>query len=164
MRFKIASAIALSVAVSVPQVASAKMPACSPRSVVSDKAINMAKYSGSLVYVDFWASWCGPCRKSFAFMNKLRGRYSSSQLKILAISVDEDRADAAAFLRKTPISVDVAIDNKGRCPKAYGVRAMPSSYIVAPNGEVIYEHVGFRSKDVAELDAKIAAAVRKYGK
>ena len=139
-------------------------PTCAPRLLASNKVVDLSAYRGELVYVDFWASWCGPCKQSFKFMNELRAKYPTAKLRIVAISVDEDRSDALAFAKRNPLKAILALDTTGSCPKAYGVKAMPSSYIVAPNGEVIYSHKGFRSADRGKLFARLDAAIRKYSR
>ena len=84
---------------------------------------------GKVVLVDFWASWCGPCRQSFPWMNRMQQRYGAAGLQIVAVNVDQDRAEAEAFLRKLPAAFTVAFDGGGDTPKRWGVRAMPTSVL-----------------------------------
>jgi len=113
-------------------------------------------YHGQYLYVDFWASWCGPCRQSFPWMNDMQSRYESHGLKILAINLDEKRDDAIRFLDEVTAEVDIAFDALGLTAQAFSVQGMPSSYLINPAGEIVYRHIGFRKRDMQELEAQIA--------
>lgn len=116
---------------------------------------------GKLVLVDFWASWCAPCRLSFPFLNELQAKYGAQGLVVVGVNVDAKRPDADRFLSQVPARFTIAFDDKGATPSAYAVKAMPSSYLVAPDGKVIYVHRGFREEDKAEVEAKVRAALPK---
>jgi cytochrome c biogenesis protein CcmG, thiol:disulfide interchange protein DsbE len=122
-------------------------------------SIKLSDYQGKVLYLDFWASWCVPCRQSFPWMNEMLAKYESNGLRILGINVDRKAADAAKFLDRVPAKFDIAFDPQGSLPKAYGVKAMPSSYLIAPNGQVIEVHRGFAEEDRAELERKIRLAL-----
>ncbi|OWQ44151.1 hypothetical protein CDL60_25675 [Roseateles noduli] len=114
-----------------------------------------------VTYVDFWASWCGPCRQSFPWMNRMQAKYGPQGLRIVAVNLDASRADAMAFLKEVPASVSLGFDPKGDSAKRVGVRAMPSSVLLGPDGRVLLQHSGFREEDEADLEARIAAALKK---
>ena len=107
---------------------------------------------GRVVYVDFWASWCGPCRRSFPWMNDLQRKYAARGLTIVAINVDRRRADAERFLQQTPAAFTVLYDEAGTSPAAFAVKGMPSSYLIDSGGRVVEVENGFRDerKDVLE--------------
>ncbi len=109
-----------------------------------------------IVLVDFWASWCVPCRQSFAWMNSMHERYGSKGLAIVAIDLDKERKAADAFLATHPASFRIAFDPQGKTAEAFGVAAMPSSFLVAPDGSILLRHQGFDPKKTAYLEAKIA--------
>lgn len=113
-------------------------------------------YRGQYLYVDFWASWCGPCRQSFPWMNKIQDKYNANGLKIIAINLDENRSDAERFLDDVKADIDIAFDNEGITAEAFDVRGMPSSYLINPDGEIVFSHIGFRQRDTALLEAEIA--------
>ena len=113
-----------------------------------------------LTYVDFWASWCGPCRQSFPWMNRMQEKYGAQGLRIVAVNLDANRNDALNFLKEVPAKVSLAFDGKGDSARRVGVRAMPSSVLLGPDGRVLAQHAGFRAEDEAELEARIAAALK----
>src|SRR5438552_16018809 len=78
--------------------------------------VSLERLRGKVVYVDFWASWCGPCRRSFPWMNEMQRRYGSHGLSIVAINVDKKRADASRFLTETPAEFTVVYDSPGAGP------------------------------------------------
>ena len=124
-----------------------------------DGAVQLAKLSGKVVYVDFWASWCGPCRQSFPWMNEMQAKYGARGLQIVGINVDAKSEDAKTFLATTPAKFTIAFDPKGATPRQYGIKGMPSSVLIGPDGKVLLEHSGFRDADRAELEAKIQSAL-----
>lgn len=125
----------------------------------SGEALSLESQRGHYVYVDFWASWCGPCKQSFPWMKTLQERHAASGFKILAINVDEQQADARRFLASTPPGFTVLFDPKGATPAAWGVQGMPSSYLVGPDGKVLLVHTSFREGEAAEFERRIAALI-----
>lgn len=122
--------------------------------------ISLQGLRGKVVYLDFWASWCAPCRKSFPWMNEMKRKYADKGLVIVAVNVDEKRADAARFLAATPADFTVAYDSGGRLASAFRPKAMPSSYIVAPDGSIAYRHTGFREKRIPDYERSLRSALR----
>lgn len=133
-----------------------EVPACNMKSFGnSNAAVDLNGLRGQVVYIDFWASWCGPCAKSFPFMNKLHGNFKDSGLKIVAVNVDEQLADAEAFLNQQPAAFPVALDSEQACAKNFDVQAMPSTYLVDRKGKVRYIHMGFRSSEAESLQSQV---------
>jgi len=125
------------------------------------RQIKLSDYRGQIVYLDFWASWCQPCRKSFAWMNKMQSLYGKEGFKVIAINLDESRQKADEFLQQIPANFDVAFDPRGNTAETYKVKAMPSSYIIDKRGNVIHANLGFRSKDEEKLETKIRNLIRQ---
>ena len=111
--------------------------------------------------VDFWASWCGPCRRSFPWMNDMQQKYGSKGFVVVGINVDKKRADADKFLAQNPASFAIAFDEAGTTPSAYAVKGMPSSYLVDGKGNVVYVERGFLDEHKAGLEQRIATLVAK---
>jgi len=111
---------------------------------------------GRVLYVDFWASWCVPCRRSFPWLAELQERYGEKGLTVVAINLDQDRKAADAFLGKYPTPFRVAFDPQGKTAEAFHVEAMPSSFVIGRDGRVLERHAGFDPKKAAELEERIA--------
>ena len=110
---------------------------------------------GQVVYVDFWASWCGPCKRSFPWMNELQQRYGDKGFTVVAVNVDKKAADAERFLAQTPARFTVVYDAPGATPAAWAVKGMPSSYLVDRSGKVVMVEQGFRDEQKPEVEQRI---------
>jgi len=121
--------------------------------------VDLDKLRGSVVYVDFWASWCSPCKRSFPWMNEMTRKYGPKGLTIVAINVDKKREDAEKFLRLAPAEFTVVYDPAGKAPAAWQVRAMPSSYLVDASGKVVLVESGFKDERKDEVEERIRAAL-----
>lgn len=108
-----------------------------------------------VTYVDFWASWCGPCRESFPWMNAMQAKYGAQGLRIVGVNVDQKPEDMVAFLKEFPASFEVISDAKGEQPKAWGVKGMPTAYLLDAQGVVRKVHMGFKRAQADELEASI---------
>ena len=121
--------------------------------------VDLADFKGKLTYVDFWASWCGPCRQSFPWMNEMQAKYGARGLQVVGINLDRKRDDAERFLAELPATFTIAFDAAGDSAKRFGVKGMPTSVLVGPDGKVLYMHTGFRDEERAQLEGRIAAAL-----
>jgi thiol-disulfide isomerase/thioredoxin len=121
--------------------------------------LRLADLRGKVVYLDFWASWCGPCKQSFPWMNEVQARYGAKGLEIVAVNVDTHSEDARSFLAALPPQFRVAFDTQGMTPREYGIRGMPTSLLLGPDGKVLLVHSGFRPDDRAAVEASIERAL-----
>ena len=121
--------------------------------------VTLASLSGKVVYVDFWASWCAPCRASFPWLRAMHERYASRGLTIVAINLDKDRPLAEGFLGEFPAPFLIAFDPAGKTAEAFQVSTMPSSFLVGRDGSILFSHAGFDSKDAGDLEARIREAL-----
>lgn len=117
--------------------------------------LSLEQLRGKVVYLDFWASWCTPCRQSFPWMNELQARYAGEGLVVVGVNLDKDRELVKQFLAKYPAQFTVAYDPAGKTAASFAVKGMPSSYLIDRNGEIYLSHVGFREKDRAKLETRI---------
>jgi thiol-disulfide isomerase/thioredoxin len=101
---------------------------------------------GQTVLIDFWASWCAPCKKSFPVLDDLQKKYAGRGFIILAVNVDEDAAKADQFMHDHPVSFAVVRDASQKLVEAAGVAAMPSSFLVDASGTIRFAHVGFKEE------------------
>lgn len=116
---------------------------------------DLKQYLGKVVYVDFWASWCVPCAKSFVFMNKLDHDLKERGLQVIAVNLDEVPEEAKAFLTNHPANFTVTVDEQGKCAKDFQVEAMPSSYLIDRHGIIRHVHLGYREDDAKELRVQV---------
>ena len=123
-------------------------------------SVSPESIAGKVVYLDFWASWCKPCVKSFPWLNQMQKKYKDKGLMILAINLDKDKNLADEFLQRLPAEFTVAFDKEGVTPSLFKVSAMPSSYLVDSNGFIRGRHIGFREKDKANLEKAIASLLK----
>jgi cytochrome c biogenesis protein CcmG/thiol:disulfide interchange protein DsbE len=117
--------------------------------------ISLDDYKGRVVYVDFWASWCGPCRKSFPFMQEIQAEYADAGLTVIAINMDQNPDDAHRFLEEHPAAFLIGRDPAGAVAKQFGVMAMPSSFIVDRGGLIQEVHMGFKPSTRKKITSKI---------
>lgn len=120
-------------------------------------------YAGKVVVLDFWASWCVPCRRSFPWLNAMHEKYADDGLVIVGVNLDLERAEAERFLGEFPASFGIVYDEKKALAKQFEVIAMPSTYVIGRNGKVVERHLGFKVKEQAEYEAAIVSALRQNG-
>jgi thiol-disulfide isomerase/thioredoxin len=125
--------------------------------VSADEVLDLGELKGRVVYLDFWASWCAPCRESFAWMNRLQQQLGPEGLVIVAVNVDRERRDAERFIRAHPAHFRIVFDPDGLLPEKFAVQGMPTSFLIDRDGRVHARHEGFRLTDREAL----ARAVRE---
>jgi cytochrome c biogenesis protein CcmG, thiol:disulfide interchange protein DsbE len=125
----------------------------------SGETVTLEQFRGKVVYVDFWASWCAPCKKSFPWMAEMQKKYGPSGFAVVAVNVDKKRPDAERFLQSTPAQFTVLYDPAGAAPTAWDVKAMPTSFVVDAKGVVALVESGFKDENAAELESRIKSLV-----
>lgn len=123
--------------------------------------IESASISGEVVYIDFWASWCKPCQKSFPWLNQIQDKYEDKGFRVLAINLDKDKALADKFLAQIPANFTIAYDPEGKSAESFQVQGMPSSYLVDRTGHLRARHIGFREDDKAELEQAVVKLLQE---
>jgi thiol-disulfide isomerase/thioredoxin len=124
----------------------------------ADGAFSLDQYSGQVVLIDFWASWCGPCLESFPWMEEMGRRYGDQGLVIVAVSLDEDREAAEEFLKVHSLAgVEKLFDPDGILAERYGVSSMPFSLLFNRRGQAVYRHTGFHADQTAEYEEHLQA-------
>jgi cytochrome c biogenesis protein CcmG/thiol:disulfide interchange protein DsbE len=119
---------------------------------------------GKVVLLDFWASWCGPCKESFPVMDELQQKYGAKGLVILAVNVDEKIAAMQDFLKDHPVQFNILHDATKKLVGAANIASMPTSFLIGKDGKVVAIHKGFHGKDtakeyVAEVEKLLAGNV-----
>lgn len=118
-------------------------------------SLKLSNYKGKVVYLDFWASWCGPCKKTFPWLNELQKKYGKEGLEVVGVNLDAKKIDADKFLATTPAEFTILLDPEGKVANTYELQGMPSSYIIDRTGKVYLVHRGFKDGEAAELEGKI---------
>ncbi|HJV71028.1 TlpA disulfide reductase family protein [Ideonella sp.] len=159
-----ASASLALAALTVPRAARAleagqALPLASVPGGAGQPAVPLFDGKARATYIDFWASWCGPCRQSFPWMNRMQARYGAKGLRIVAVNLDSQPADAQRFLAQLPAQFSLAFDAGAESARRFGIKAMPSSVLLGADGKVVATHAGFREEDASPLEARIAAAL-----
>jgi thiol-disulfide isomerase/thioredoxin len=129
--------------------------------VVDSALTDSTTLTGKVVYVDFWASWCLPCRKSYPWMSELSAKYRDRGLEVVTINVDKEWKTAEKFLADMKTSLPVVHDPKGELAKLYELKVMPSSFIYGRNGKLRGRHEGFQPSDGPVLDSLIDALLKE---
>lgn len=110
------------------------------------RTVSLSDLRGKVVLVDFWASWCAPCRQSFPALTELQELFRARGLEVVAINVDQQRRDADAFLADRPRTMTIVFDPAGNAPRAFDVQGMPASFLLARDGTIRFAHEGFSDK------------------
>lgn len=123
--------------------------------------LDLAEYQGKVVVLDFWASWCVPCRRSFPWLNDMTGKYADAGLVVIGVNVDAEAASAAEFLEQYPATFRIHYDIDAVLAKEFGVQAMPSSFVIGRDGAIKKHHLGFKVKRQEEYEAAIVAQLQQ---
>lgn len=119
-----------------------------------------AQYRGRVVWLDFWASWCAPCKLSFPYMRDLARRHGGD-LAVVTVNLDRSRAAADAFLARAGTDLPVIYDNSGALARQYRVADMPTSVLIDRSGRVRFTHRGFHPSDTGEYEAHVRQLIQE---
>lgn len=125
----------------------------------ADTLFDLGNYRDQVVYLDFWASWCGPCLQSFPWLAQMHEIYSEQGLRIVAINLDKDRKAADRFLKKVPAPFEIVFDPNGVLARKYKVSGMPHSFLFDRQGNALSNHIGFLASEKKERQAAIVEAL-----
>lgn len=142
--------------------AGAPLPALAAPSLDNpQREVVLASTRGNVVYVDFWASWCGPCRQSMPLLDAFQKRFGAQGFRVIGVNKDVSAADAQRFLRSVPVGFTLVQDAGDALARAFDVKAMPSGYLADRRGVVRYVHRGFNAQSEAALEREIAALLEE---
>jgi thiol-disulfide isomerase/thioredoxin len=108
--------------------------------------LHLNTFRGKVIYLDFWASWCGPCKQSFPWLDGLVREYGSQNFVVIGVNVDKDRDRADRFLNETPADFSIVYDPQGKLATAYKIAGMPGGVLIDRAGHVRFQHAGFSEK------------------
>lgn len=135
-----------------------------PAGTARAESLDLSAYRGKVVYLDFWASWCAPCRESFPWLGNLVSEYGAQNLVVIAVNVDHDRRRAERFLRETPANFPIIYDPHGEIAAAYKVAGMPSAVLIDREGKVRFQHDGFSDKRKENYEEHLHALIGEPAK
>ena len=130
-------------------------PLFSLNSLQDDQVHALKDYRGKVIYLDFWASWCGPCRKSLPALSKLQDELGHESFEVLAINLDGNPRDGLAFLKQYPVSYTVLADRSGKTSRAYDLVGLPSSVLIDKRGIIVSSWQGFHPSHIEKLRTAI---------
>ena len=122
---------------------------------------SLAALRGQVVMINFWASWCGPCRQEFPALDQIYARYKPMGFALVAINVESEKSDAERFLGQRPVSFPILFDPDNRVSGSYGVSAMPTTVLVDRQGRVRWQHRAYKPGDEAQYIEQVRAALRE---
>ena len=127
----------------------------------SGAKIELAKLRGQVVMINFWASWCGPCREEMPLLDQMYRKYRPAGFTLVGVNVEPDPKDAEGYLKTTPVSFPILLDRENKVSQLYNVSAMPSTVLVDRKGMVRYVHHGYKAGDENEYLDRIRALIRE---
>ena len=127
----------------------------------SGDTVVLDKLKGQVVMINFWASWCGPCRQEMPLLDEMYKRYSARGFTLLGVNVESDTKDAEKWLQQMPVTFPVLFDKENKVSKLYDVNAMPSSVFIDRKGNVRYLHRGYKAGDEGEYLNQIRALLKE---
>ena len=152
----------LSLAIAGPaQSASAKPAPNFTLKSLAGKNMKLSEMTGNVVLINFWASWCGPCREEMPLLNALHKKYEPLGFTVLGVNVEEDAGNARGFLRDFPVNFPVLLDNQNRVSKLYNVVAMPTTVVVDRDGNMRFLHKGYKPGDEKKYRKMVKKLVRE---
>lgn len=139
----------------------APAPAFSAPHLLKPSSMKLGDYRGKVVYLDFWATWCPPCRSAFPQIDRIYAKYRERGFDVVAVNQDQELGEALHFAEKQPVSFLLVTDRDHGIAERYGVKAMPSSYLIDRKGVVRHIHRGFKLDSAAALELEIVALLEE---
>jgi peroxiredoxin len=127
----------------------------------SGENIRLSEYRGQVVLINFWASWCGPCRQEMPHLDAIQQKYQGLGFTVFGVNVEQDRAMADKVLRDIPVTFPILYDSDNEVSHSYDVDAMPATVLVDRNGEIRYMHRGYKPGYELEYEKQIKTLIRE---
>jgi thiol-disulfide isomerase/thioredoxin len=128
-----------------------------------EQELTLSDLRGGVVYIDFWASWCGPCRRAFPEVKSLYSDYGGNGFKVLAVSLDRTTPPAIKFFDKQEVNFPGLHDAGGLIARKYGVQSIPTAIIVGPDGKIAKRMTGFDPRQLPAIRAAIEELIESTG-
>jgi peroxiredoxin len=163
MRIRIA-AIAAALALALPALAGSAAGGPAPPFTLASRSggdVSLARYKGQVVMINFWASWCGPCRQEMPLLESIYRKYGKMGFTLLGVNVEPDSQAANEWLKQTPVSFPILYDKDSKVSKLYDVAGMPSTVIIDRSGKLRMLHRGYKPGDENEYLDSIRTLIRE---
>ena len=128
---------------------------------LNGNTVTLDSFKGKVVFLDFWASWCGPCKEELPELELLYKKYGKDGFEVIGVSVDKSESNVAEFLNKRPVSFTILTNIKGDVAEAYGLPGMPTGYIIGKDGKIQHRHVGFTKAFLPVYEKEIVELLKK---
>jgi peroxiredoxin len=123
--------------------------------------VQLSALKGQVVMINFWATWCGPCRQEMPLLEQIHAKFEPLGFTLLGVNVEPDSATATAWLKGMPVTFPILFDTKNAVAERFGVMGMPSSVFVDREGRVRYVHRGYKPGDEAQYADMIRSLVKE---
>jgi len=123
--------------------------------------LSLAELKGQVVMINFWATWCGPCRQEMPLLEQIQAKYEPLGFTLVGINVEPDSAAAQEWLAKVPVTFPILFDRKNQVAESFGVEGMPSTVFIDRAGNVRYVHRGYRPGDEAKYADMVRSLVKE---
>ncbi len=120
-----------------------------------------AEHKGEVIYLDFWATWCPPCLQSFPWMSEMQRKYADKKLRVLAVSIDIEHELIEEFTSRVETGFAIGYDPKGTLANQFGVRAMPTAFVIDRKGRIAETHAGFNEQRKPEFEEKLSLVLNE---
>jgi peroxiredoxin len=127
----------------------------------SGQTVTLSAYRGDVVMINFWASWCKPCRQELPLLEQMYQRYKNLGFTLIGVNVDEDQKNADLILKNIPVSFPIAYDQQDKVSNKYGLEGMPNTVFVDRNGNIRHVHTGYTPGDEQGYDEQIRLLIRE---
>ncbi len=161
LRMLLAPALALALLPALAHTPPAKPAPAFALSSLGGKTIDLSQYKGQVVMINFWATWCGPCRQEMPLLEQLHKKYKPMGFTLLGVNVEPDSKAAADWLKTTPVSFPILFDTDSKVSKLYAVAGMPSTVIVDRKGNLRWLHRGYKPGDENQYLNQVRALLRE---
>ena len=123
--------------------------------------VRLSDLRGQVVLINFWATWCGPCRQEMPLLDEIHDKYQKVGFRVVAVSIDQDRKQAAAMARSLKVRAPILFDDDQKVSRLYDLQGMPSTFIVDRNGMIRYVHVGYKRGYERDYETEVRALLKE---
>ena len=128
---------------------------------VNGKVVALKHFTGKVVFLDFWAPWCDPCREELPKLDTLYKKYNNDGFEVIGIDIDDSEKLEAEFLQKVPVAFTILIDKKSAIRREYSVRTLPTAFIIGRDGVIRYVHMGFGKEFLQMYEKEITELLKQ---